>query len=228
MGKQFYIASQEPGYGIAEPETGRVGEYFGTGVPNRFDMEPDPPRPHPQSTQGRAHPKRHLGQSCRDADVMGSLPGGETGPPERIKSGELIPVHLPPDGPRGIDREWRLDPRSIPSTAIQPQVTNPEGGRQSKTLGRFDLVPGEPIVRMAQVLAHGVTEVPGVREGYPIGNWKRIPGYEHINHALEHLAMFQMGRTDEDHLGHAFTRLAFAIWADVNRADMHAIEPLGH
>jgi hypothetical protein len=203
-----------------------------TGVRNRLDApETFLGRPHPQGLEARGisgnldhpttypngrtsydevnrgpgHPSMHIGQSCQEADVMGSLPGGETVYP---KSSSL-------NGNRYLDVD------KIPGTAHQPIVTNPEGGKQSAALGRYDLIPGEALTRVAQVLEYGLSPVPGVRDGYPAGNWKKIPGYQHINHALEHLSMFAMGRTDEDHVGHALTRLCFAAWAEVNRGDMH-------
>lgn len=102
----------------------------------------------------------------------------------------------------------------IPLTAEQPTVTNTEGGKQSATLGRFDLIPGEALVRLAQVFEEGAQK-------YSPGNWKKIPGYQHLNHALEHLAMLELGRDDEDHLGHALCRISMAVWAEQNRGDMH-------
>lgn len=107
----------------------------------------------------------------------------------------------------------------IPNTVDLPTVTNEEGGQQSATLGRFDLVPGEALVLLAQVYGYGASPVPGVREAYPVNNWQKIPGHSHINHALEHLAMLQIGRTDEDHLAHALCRLSMAAWCSVNRPD---------
>jgi hypothetical protein len=191
-----------------------------TGVRNRLDApETFLGRPHPQGLKARYHPECHPGDACYYidgrcplplADVMGSLPGGETGYPQEHEYQNAFDPIL----------------ARIPSTASQPIVTNHEGGKQSVTLGRYDLIPGEALTRVAQVLEHGVSPVPGVRDGYPAGNWKKIPGYQHINHALEHLAMISMGRTDEDHLGHALTRLCFAVWAEANRGDMHE-EALG-
>jgi hypothetical protein len=43
------------------------------------------------------------------------------------------------------------------------------------------------------------------------GTWHRQPAREHVDHALVHLNAWQAGAADEDHLGHASTRLLMAM-----------------
>jgi hypothetical protein len=83
-------------------------------------------------------------------------------------------------------------------------TTNEQGGKQSKTVGRFELTPGEAWIRLAQVVEYGA-------ERYAPNNWRLIPYESHINHALQHLAALLADDTSDDHLGHALCRLAFAV-----------------
>lgn len=84
---------------------------------------------------------------------------------------------------------------------------NEHGGAQSKINGRYDMIPGNALHVLAGVFALGAKK-------YARNNWKRIPYEDHINHALAHLASLandENGPGEEDHLAHAFTRLAMAI-----------------
>lgn len=85
-------------------------------------------------------------------------------------------------------------------------VTNTNGGRQSELKARFDLIDPEAALVLAQVLHEGA-EVYG--EGQD--NWRRIPVNDHLNHAVAHVYRHLGGDTSEDHLGHAFCRLMFAV-----------------
>jgi hypothetical protein len=99
---------------------------------------------------------------------------------------------------------------------------NREGGASSALDVRMDLIPGELLRYLGNIFAFGVN----VR-GYDPGNWKKVEGWKHINHALAHIATFQEQRTrnlgpelagdDEDHLAHAFWRLGAALWARDHR-----------
>lgn len=100
----------------------------------------------------------------------------------------------------------------ISGTRDLPVEVNSEGGMQSSTLGRFDLIPGESLVSLARVYGEGAKK-------YEENNWHKISEEDHINHALEHLAMYEMGRTDEPHLDHALCRLSMAVWARHNRKE---------
>jgi hypothetical protein len=47
------------------------------------------------------------------------------------------------------------------------------------------------------------------------GNWKKgVDADVCLNHLYEHLAQFQAGNTDEDHLAHALCRLMMLIAQD--------------
>lgn len=83
-------------------------------------------------------------------------------------------------------------------------VTNAAGGKQSATLGRFDLLPATAIMRVAQVLQYGASR-------YSANNWRKIDMASHINHALQHLFALMSGDTSDDHLGHAACRLMMAV-----------------
>jgi hypothetical protein len=61
--------------------------------------------------------------------------------------------------------------------------------------------PLEAIKIIAQVLMDN-------KEKYPVGNWKKVPVKEHLDHAGIHLINAVHGFQDEPHLHHALTRLA--------------------
>lgn len=88
-----------------------------------------------------------------------------------------------------------------------PTVTNSKGAKQSSTLGRFDLIPGSSMRRLASILDYGAGK-------YGENNWHGLELSDHINHALEHLFAYLEGNTSEDHLGHAMTRMIFAVWKE--------------
>lgn len=82
-------------------------------------------------------------------------------------------------------------------------VVNEQGGAQSKLHGSPRLIPPEALLRLNAVVGEGAVK-------YAENNWRRIPFEEHISHALEHLFLYMDGQRDEDHIGHALCRLAFA------------------
>ena len=90
------------------------------------------------------------------------------------------------------------------SGKVKEDVTE-NGGVHAHVEGRYDLIPAEALRTLAIVMEEGV------RNGKEDGNWRMIPCHIHINHALSHLVAVMMGEADEDHLGHALTRLAFAV-----------------
>ena len=61
----------------------------------------------------------------------------------------------------------------------------------------------EALAHVDQVLVEG--------EATHHGAWRRQPVREHVEHAIAHLNAWQAGATDEDHLGHASTRLLMAL-----------------
>lgn len=83
-------------------------------------------------------------------------------------------------------------------------VVNEHGGAQSKLHGSPRLIPPEALLRLNEVVGYGALR-------YAENNWRRIPFEEHLSHALEHLFLLMNGDASDDHLGHALTRLAFAV-----------------
>lgn len=81
--------------------------------------------------------------------------------------------------------------------------TNLNGGKQSYTPARFDLLPPEAMAQAAMVLKHGADK-------YGTDNWRRIDTRDHVNHALQHLFNYLQNGELED-LTHALCRAAFAV-----------------
>jgi hypothetical protein len=65
------------------------------------------------------------------------------------------------------------------------------------------------LIRMGKILDSGAVK-------YGENNWKNIPTQDHLNHALVHIYGFLDGNTDDDHLGHALTRVMFALSMELN------------
>jgi hypothetical protein len=84
-------------------------------------------------------------------------------------------------------------------------ITNERGGKQSDVGVRFDLIPAESLIIVAQILAAGAIK-------YGVNNWKLIPTEDHVNHAVNHLYKFLAGDTTENHLGNAACRVLFALY----------------
>lgn len=83
-------------------------------------------------------------------------------------------------------------------------VVNEHGGAQSQLEGAPYLIPAEALLRLSEVVSLGAKR-------YAQNNWRRIPFEDHISHALEHIFLLMNGDTNDDHLGHALCRLAFAV-----------------
>lgn len=95
-------------------------------------------------------------------------------------------------------------------------VESPTGGLNSPMVGRFDLLDGSAIARIAAVLDYG-------NRKYGPENWRLDPPELHLNHALQHIFNYLEqvrkqgsaptpspdGKYDE--LGHAATRVMFAL-----------------
>ena len=86
----------------------------------------------------------------------------------------------------------------------EPIATNEQGGKQSATPYRFDLVPAKAMFALAHVVAEGAKR-------YEKDNWRKISVADHLNHALQHIYAYMAGDEQDDHLGHALCRLAFAV-----------------
>ena len=99
-------------------------------------------------------------------------------------------------------------------------VVNKDGGAQSAIHGAPHLLPAEALLRFSQVCAIGAST-------YAANNWRRIPFEDHVSHALEHLFLLMDGDTSDDHLGHALTRLGFAVATEPEAGfDFKAWRPL--
>ena len=91
--------------------------------------------------------------------------------------------------------------------------------------GRMDLLPWCAIIRISKHMEDAISPDPetGVPH-YPERNWERgLPMHSMINSAARHLAKYQMGLTDEDHLCAAATKLLMAMWTEENMPEMQDI-----
>lgn len=88
--------------------------------------------------------------------------------------------------------------------------SNEHGGKQTRLPHRLDLVPQAAIISVGRVLE------PGARK-YGENNWRKTTVAENINHALGHIAAHLLGRRDEPHLGHAATRILFALELEIEK-----------
>lgn len=96
----------------------------------------------------------------------------------------------------------------------QQNPTTTSEAQRSKQHLRFDLIPPEAIIAIADVLSKGA-------EKYGEYNWQknRMTGEKSpINHAMKHITHYQAGIPDEDgddkniHLKHAIVNLIFEYW----------------
>lgn len=85
-----------------------------------------------------------------------------------------------------------------------PTTTNADGGKQSATLYRADLLPPTAVLSVAKILKHGADK-------YGAENWRLIPRRDNLNHALIHVYAYLAGDRSDDHLEHAACRLLFAL-----------------
>lgn len=91
--------------------------------------------------------------------------------------------------------------------------------------GRMDLLPWCAIIRISKHMEDAVSPDPetGVPH-YPERNWEQgLPMHSMIDSAARHLAKYQMGLTDEDHLCAAATNLLMAMWTEENKPEMQDI-----
>lgn len=85
-----------------------------------------------------------------------------------------------------------------------PMVVNADGGKQSGSPYRVDLVPPLATLAVASVLKEGADK-------YGDNNWKKIPIKDHLNHALTHAFAYLAGDKSDDHLEHLACRVLFAL-----------------
>jgi hypothetical protein len=107
----------------------------------------------------------------------------------------------------------------IPEDSIKPYtpqetttVVNEQGGKQSHLDARFDYIPPVVLRLLAQCLGFGARK-------YGKDNWKNIPQWDHLNHAMNHINEWNRGNRDEPHLVNAMARLTFALWQAVDCKD---------
>ena len=91
--------------------------------------------------------------------------------------------------------------------------------------GRMDLLPWCAIIRISKHMEDAVSPDPETgTPHYPERNWEQgLPMHSMINSAARHLAKYQMGLTDEDHLCAAATNLLMAMWTEENMPEMQDI-----
>jgi hypothetical protein len=125
-----------------------------------------------------------------DGTIWGRLPG--------IPEAELTPV------------ENEVNVLDLPPTPQENNmVVNEQGGKQSHLDARFDCIPPVVLRLLAQCLGFGARK-------YGKDNWKNIPQWDHLNHAVNHINEWNRGNRDEPHLVNAMARLTFALWQAVD------------
>lgn len=95
-----------------------------------------------------------------------------------------------------------------------PVETNANGGRQSASPYFFRGLPPLALVVVAKIMKDAAAkyEDPGNVYVDPTDrNWHKIEPWEHEEHALQHMIAHLAGDTQDDHLGHALTRLMMAV-----------------
>lgn len=90
----------------------------------------------------------------------------------------------------------------------QKLETLPHGAVNPVVDTRMDKIPARALLRIGRVLKHGMK----YEQGRP-DNWRGVPPEEHLNHALRHLALWQIGDGGEDHVGHVLARMM--MWGDL-------------
>lgn len=73
---------------------------------------------------------------------------------------------------------------------------------------RFDLIPPEALMKIAQVMYEGDVT------GHKPDGWKKMNTVDLVNHAMGHLVKHLQGKVDEDHLSHAMVRCMMAWWVE--------------
>lgn len=102
--------------------------------------------------------------------------------------------------------------RRVKAPQKSTTVVNEQGGKQSHLDARFDCIPPVVLRLLAQCLGFGARK-------YGKENWKNIPQWDHLNHAMNHINEWNRGNRDEPHLVNAMARLTFALWQAVDSKD---------
>ena len=93
------------------------------------------------------------------------------------------------------------------SQSILPEDIRESGARQSLVHTDCSLLTPTAILRLAEVR----TDATNYGQQYPPFNWQGFSALEHLSRAQHHLLQLMAGDNSEDHLGHLFCRIAFAI-----------------
>jgi hypothetical protein len=81
--------------------------------------------------------------------------------------------------------------------------TNDKGGKASKLPYAMTSIDPRALLSLAAAMAKG-------NDRHGRDNWRLVNTDEHLNHALSHIYAWLAGDRQEDHLGHAFTRMMMA------------------
>ena len=95
-----------------------------------------------------------------------------------------------------------------------PTVTGEHGGKQSALPFAFTLISPCAQFRLASILHEGALK-------HGAENWRLISISDHINHALMHITAHLHEDKQDDHLGHAFCRLMFALSLEIGTDPLH-------
>lgn len=89
-----------------------------------------------------------------------------------------------------------------------PIVYNEQGGGQSASPYRLDLVDPKALLDISKVLKEGADK-------YGENNWKKISINDHLNHLLVHVYAYLAGDKSDKHLAHAACRAIFALGVEL-------------
>lgn len=113
------------------------------------------------------------------------------------------------------NRKLRVGPSNIQIEGVGPDaevVVTAKGGKHSSSPYATRLLPAAAVLHVSKILKEGAdTYKDADRANSLEANWRFIHRYEHVEHAMTHLLAHLAGDTSDDHLGHAATRLLFAL-----------------
>ena len=96
-----------------------------------------------------------------------------------------------------------------------PIETNPHGGHQSASPYFFRGLPPLALLVVAEIMKAAAAKYEldpeGPYKNVLVRNWHKIEPWEHEEHALQHMLAHLAGDPQDDHLGHALTRLMMAV-----------------
>jgi hypothetical protein len=106
----------------------------------------------------------------------------------------------------GLEAANKAMDKQIVAAFTSPDMEETNGGRHSQLGMDFFRIPPKALKVLASILHTGAA----AHQDDSGENWRQIPCRIHMNHALYHMNEWNAGNSDEDHLGHALTRLAMA------------------